>query len=210
MTRLLIFLILCLSTFAAKAHQPNLASLTLVETEGGNWLIQFNCALSALQGIVDAEYTEEAYASPAEFEALVDSLFRQHLELNIEAARVNLGRIRVSLGHESRILAELINVPTDWKTASIRCSLLEGYSQAQLQFVVRNLQQQLARTTLTKLNAFTAVATRDESRLHAEGMKWAPAAASMYGLGLPIGIGVALGILALSGYLYFRPRRTVH
>lgn len=115
----LLVAILFITTTTAKAHDPNLSSVVMIEKEPGQWLIQLNTSLSAFDQEISYVYGEDAYSTPEEFKQLVINHFREQLSLAINNNEIEFGEAFVQLGHASALVFDLIDIPDKILTLDI-------------------------------------------------------------------------------------------
>ena len=70
-------------SFTIQAHQPDISTTMLVEQADNKWILQVRASLTAFEYEVHAHYSDSAYATPAEFEALVVNHLKEHIQVRI-------------------------------------------------------------------------------------------------------------------------------
>ncbi len=96
------------------AHNPDFSSIIISKTENGQIVIQLNSSLTAFQQEVNYVNGEGAYASPEEFQDLVLQLFESRFAIVLnENITLQFKNSQVFLGHETKIVSELIGLPEE-------------------------------------------------------------------------------------------------
>lgn len=157
MTRLLIILYLLGGAYTAQAHQPDVSTTLLIDRGDNNWVLQIRAALTAFQYEIKAAHGDSAYATPAEFQALVLQHVKDNIDLQFnQQDSIVLEDGFVKLGHETNVIFKVLGVPKNIHGATIKNSsfqhinrnqsalvvLKEGF--AKKQFVLNNKNQHTA------------------------------------------------------------------
>ncbi|HDZ05082.1 hypothetical protein [Maribacter sp.] len=98
----------------ALAHSPDFSSIIISKTENGLIVLQLNSSLTAFQQEVNYVNGEGAYKSPEEFQNLVLDIFKSRFSFIINGKdTVHFKNSKVLLGHETKIVAEVIGLPEE-------------------------------------------------------------------------------------------------
>lgn len=137
MTRLLIILYLLGSALMAQAHQPDVSTTLLIDRGDNNWVLQIRAALTAFQYEIKAEHGDSAYATPAEFQALVLRHVKKNLNLQFnQQESIVLQDGFVKLGHETNVIFKVLGVPKTIHGATIQNSSFQNIHRNQSALVV--------------------------------------------------------------------------
>ncbi|WP_139255246.1 hypothetical protein [Hymenobacter psychrophilus] len=140
----LVFLLLLLS-FGSSAHQSDLSTVVISKIPEGKYVLQITSALTAFEGEVDYLYGQNAYQTPAEFNALVVRHFRRNFSLIVnESDTLRFLDPAVLLGHETKLLAEITGMPARVTSLRLRNGLFRevANNQAMLVMLADNLPTQ--------------------------------------------------------------------
>ncbi|TDT43840.1 hypothetical protein CLV90_2964 [Maribacter spongiicola] len=111
--KFLLFSLLWIST-TALAHSPDFSSIIISKTENGQIVLQITSSLTAFQQEVNYVNGEGAYTSPEEFQDLVLQLFKSRFSLILNNNNtLEFKNLKVLLGHETKIIAEISNLPEE-------------------------------------------------------------------------------------------------
>ncbi|WP_026951680.1 hypothetical protein [Algoriphagus mannitolivorans] len=130
----LLFSFLLAFVVPAKAHDPDLSSLLIIEQESGQWILQVNAPLTALEFVVNDTYGENSFESVKEFNQLLLSAFREKITLNVNGKELHLGHGLVSLGHATTIAFELPTMPEQIETLIVENNGFENIRHSQAIF----------------------------------------------------------------------------
>ncbi len=119
MKRCVLSLVLAFITFGAFAHQADISTMILIERENNSWVLQINGALTAFQHEVRTHFAETPYKTPEEFQKMVLAHMRNNLFFNFNGEEVKLVNGAVHLGHETKVVFEVLGIPPDVKTVQI-------------------------------------------------------------------------------------------
>ena len=106
-----VFLIMLMSNVSF-AHQPDLSSIIISKTENGKFVLQINSSLTAFQQEVNYINGVGAYKTPEEFRNLVIKHFNTTFSIILNGKdTLTFVNPTVILGHETKIVAEIIGLP---------------------------------------------------------------------------------------------------
>ncbi|MDO6471017.1 hypothetical protein [Maribacter sp. 1_MG-2023] len=129
--KIIFFSLLWVST-SALAHSPDFYNIIISKTENGQIVLQLNSSLTAFQQEVNYVNGEGAYKSPEEFQDLVLQLFKSRFSLilnNNDTLRFK--NSKVFLGHETKIVTEIIGIPKDIKSIHLKNKIFKGLHNSQ-------------------------------------------------------------------------------
>lgn len=128
--------LLSLSIFA-NAHQPDISSTILSEQENTKWILQVRSALTAFEYEIKTHFGDSSFSTPEEFGELVISHMQRNISIisngDIQAQLTN-GKIK--LGHETNVVFEVKNIPTNIKSFDITNSGFKDISRNQSALIV--------------------------------------------------------------------------
>ena len=103
----------------AKAHQPSTSTTMLVE-QNNTWVLQISASLTAFQYEIETHYGKDAYKTSEEFQAMVLEHVKKNLNITFNSdEKFILGKGIVKIGHETKVVFEVVNVPSDFKTIKL-------------------------------------------------------------------------------------------
>lgn len=107
-----LFFTMFLICIASYAHQPDFSTAVLSKTDDGIYVLQITSSLSAFEGEIDYLYSKDAYKTPEDFKKLVVDHFNKNVFFIVnEKDTLKFGKPLVLLGHESKLVVEILNVP---------------------------------------------------------------------------------------------------
>ena len=160
-----LFLFILMGT-TTQAHQPDLSMLMVYQTAEGNYYLQMTSSLVAFEGMVEFKYGKNSYKTPEEFKELVIKHFRESFSMESNNKNnIGFSNAQVMLGHETRFIAEVLNMPKNIKQIDIKNDVFKEMPQNQciLIFTGENLPKQ--QFILSKEN-------NNELKLMFENGKW--------------------------------------
>lgn len=105
----------------AMAHQSNLSTTIFSRTESGEVIMQISSSLTAFQGEINYNNPKNAYKSVEEFRDLVLKHFFNTVSMVLnETETLSFINPTVLLGHETKIVAEVMGIPSDLKTLHLK------------------------------------------------------------------------------------------
>ena len=110
----------------AFAHSPDFSSIIISKTENGQIVLQLNSSLTAFQQEINYVNGEGAYKSPEEFQNLALDLFNSRFSFIInEKDTLHFKNSKVFLGHETKIVTEIVDLPEDVKAIQLKNELFK-------------------------------------------------------------------------------------
>ena len=167
----LFLLLLCAK--AVHAHEPDLSNLMIYE-QNGKCLLVIKSSLTAFEGEIDYLFGKNAYKSPEAFQQLVIKHFKNSCLVMMNGDTVKLINPTVLLGHESTLIAELLNAPNKVNSIYIRNRLFKDMPSnmceiiltlkglPQKQYILDNANKQEVKLTIEN-NNWTVVKAVDWS-----------------------------------------------
>ncbi len=112
MKKYIIGILFLFNSFSIFAHQPDLSTVMIYQDEKGKCFLQIYSSLTAFEGEVDYKYSKNAYKTPEEFRALVIAHFKKSILFICNTKdTIKFGKLRVLLGHETKLVAEVFGFP---------------------------------------------------------------------------------------------------
>ena len=146
----LVFLILSLLLVnLTHAHGPDL-SILMIYQQNGKTLLVIKSALTAFEGEIDYTFGKNSYKNADEFQVLAIKHFQRNCKVAFNGETVRFHNPTVILGHETTLFAELLNVPKDFNSISVRnamfgdmpsnmCEVILNFNKMpQKQFILNN------------------------------------------------------------------------
>ena len=106
---------------SVQAHQPEISTTMLVENDNNTWIFQISASLTALQQEIKMHYTETPYKTPEEFQEMVIEYIKNNLKIVFNGNKiVTLSHGIVRLGHETKVIFEVVGVPKNIESVLIK------------------------------------------------------------------------------------------
>ncbi|MBC5840597.1 hypothetical protein H8R23_04195 [Flavobacterium sp. F-380] len=120
-------------SFASYAHQPDLSTAVLSKTDDGKYILQITSSLSAFEGEIDYLYSKGAYKTPEDFIKLVVDHFNKNVFFIVnEKDTLKFGKPLVLLGHESKLVVEVLNFPKNTNSFYFRNTMFKDMPHNQM------------------------------------------------------------------------------
>ena len=107
-------------TMVAKAHQSDVSTTMLVESENNTWVVQISASLTAFQHEIKTRFSETPYKTPEEFQQMVLEHLKNNLRINFNGKDISFGEGIVKLGHETKVVFEVFGIPSDIQTVLVK------------------------------------------------------------------------------------------
>jgi len=133
--KFILLLIVSLLFNVAYAHQPDLSTMMIYEQNGKSILV-LKGSLTAFEGEVDFHFKKGAYKTPEEFIQLVTKHFEKNCLVTINNEVIKLENLRVILGHETTLFAELVNKPKNPETIYITNTFFKDMPNNQCELIL--------------------------------------------------------------------------
>ncbi|SDR92644.1 hypothetical protein SAMN05216503_1414 [Polaribacter sp. KT25b] len=118
-----IFLLMSNTLFA---HQPDASNIIISKTDNGQVILQITSSLTAFQQEVNFINGEGYYKTPEEFRNLVIKHFKNRFSLIINKNdTIKFKNPKVFLGHETKLVAEIIGLPEAIKNIQIKNTIFK-------------------------------------------------------------------------------------
>ena len=132
MKKQLLVCIIGLISMASFAHNPDVSTTMLVEKENNTWVLQISASLTAFQQEIRTHFSETPYQSPEEFQQMVLEHIKNNLEVSFnDGALIALGPGMVKLGHETKVVFEVLGIPSDIKSVRVKNTTFADISRNQ-------------------------------------------------------------------------------
>jgi hypothetical protein len=168
----IVIIIAWLSAVSANAHQPDISSLTLIEQQPGQWMLQLNASLTAFQYEVRNAYGEDSYASPEEFNQLLLKYLRGQISIQVNGEDVILGNGLVQLGHAATVAFEITEVPEVLENVFVRNKGFENIHHSQVIFVIVNEGFEKNHFLLNEANNFQLDVSMKDNQVLSAAPSW--------------------------------------
>ncbi len=137
MKRIIFIATLLMAFFSATAHQTEVSSTILIEQSPDRWLLQVKSALSAFDYEITHTYGKDSYNTPEEFKELVLEQLTQHISVNVNDGEfITLTNGQVKLGHETNVVFQLAEVPSNIETLKISNTAFDDIYRNQSAFLL--------------------------------------------------------------------------
>jgi hypothetical protein len=118
------FILFLLCSKVVQAHGLDLSSIMIYE-QNNKYLFVIKGSLTAFDDEIKYRFGNDAYKTPDEFRLLVEKSFQNNCLIFINGNRIRLANANVILGHETTIIAELVNVPNKFNAIQIKNTLFK-------------------------------------------------------------------------------------
>lgn len=175
------------------AHNPDVSTTMLVEKENNQWILQISASLTAFQQEIKTHFAE--YKTPEEFQEMVLEHIKNNLNITFnDGQTVSLVNGIVKLGHETKVVFEMLDVPSDIKSVIVKNAAFQDIHNSKSALVLLKEGFNKEHFTLNKSNNYTIKLLANEDEFVVESTN----KASFYSANLGY---VLLAIVAL-GFLY--------
>ena len=135
--RLMAVLCFLLGSLNASAHQSDLSTLMIHKDPSGRYLLQIYTALTAFQQEIEYIYSKDSYKTADEFKALVIKHFEKNVSITFnEGTPCQFGPPLVILGHETKLVTELLNVPEHIESIYLKNAIFKDIPNNQSEVVL--------------------------------------------------------------------------
>ena len=132
MKKFSLLLIVVMFSVGCFAHNPDLSTTMLVEKENNTWVLQISASLTAFQKEIRTRFAETPYKTPEEFQQMVLEHIKNNFEISFNNGQlVTLEHGLVKLGHETRVVFEVIGVPAEIQSVRVNNATFEDITQSQ-------------------------------------------------------------------------------
>ena len=120
MKKYILLLVFLWTTMGSFAHSPDASTIVLAEQKNNVWVLQINASLTAFQQEVRTHFAETPYKTPEEFQEMVISHIKNNLQFTFNnGEQIILGKGVVKLGHETKVVFEVLNLPTEITSVNV-------------------------------------------------------------------------------------------
>ena len=122
-----LFFCLFLSPFLARAHQPDISSTLLVETQKDTWMLEIRASLIAFGYEIKHYHGENAYKTPEAFKKLLIDHTKANLAIQFNDQNpMALPDPEIQLGHETSVIFQLTNMPSTINNISFKNTIFKN------------------------------------------------------------------------------------
>ncbi len=132
----LVIALIWLSSGTVSAHQPDISSFTIIESQPGLWMLQLNASMTAFQYEVVNAYGENSYSSPEEFNEMLVNYLKKQISIQVNGEEVMLEKGLVRLGHATTVAFELSGVPEQFDHVFVKNMGFENINKSQIIFSI--------------------------------------------------------------------------
>lgn len=137
MKKLLLTVMAGLFSMASFAHNPDASTTLLVEKENNVWVLQISASLTAFQYEIGTHFVETPYKSPEEFQKMVLEHIKNNLEIRFNDGKaISLRQGMVKLGHETKVVFEVVGIPSEIRSVYIKNTAFKDISRNQNAFLL--------------------------------------------------------------------------
>ena len=121
MKKFLVVVFVGLFSMLSFAHNTSTSTTMLVQKENNSWILQISASLTAFQQEIRTHFADNPYKTPEEFQQMVLEHIKNNLDINFNNGDpIVLGEGIVKLGHETKVVFEVFNIPTDVQSVWIK------------------------------------------------------------------------------------------
>ncbi|WP_397363153.1 hypothetical protein [Olleya sp. R77988] len=175
------------------AHNPDVSTTMLVEKDDNQWVLQISASLTAFQQEIKTHFAE--YKTPEEFQQMVLEHIKNNFDIKFnDNQAITLSNGMVKLGHETKVIFEVLGVPSDIKKVYIKNSAFKDIhnNKSALVFLKEGFNKE--HFTLNNKNNHTLKLVIDDNKFVLETINKASF--------LSANMGYALLVVLLLGLLY--------
>lgn len=166
MKKLKVIFLFILIANVAQAHQPDLSMLMVYQTTEGEYYLQMSSSLVAFESMVDFKYGKKSYKTPEEFKTLVIKHIGESFSMESNNSnKMSFDNEKVMLGHETKFIAEVLNMPKDINSIEIRNDVFKEMPQNQCILIFTGEK-------FPKQQYILSQETNNEIKLFFENGKW--------------------------------------
>lgn len=125
-------LFLVLMSVFSYAHQPHVATFVFSKINNDKYIVQMDGALTGFEGEINYHYGKEAYKTPEKFRELVIDFFNKNVSFSINEKKIKFKNPMVILGHETKVVAEVTNIPKEIKSIQLKNTFFQYTPQNQM------------------------------------------------------------------------------
>tara|TARA_R110000868_G_scaffold118085_2_gene313399 strand:- start:297 stop:929 length:633 start_codon:yes stop_codon:yes gene_type:complete len=147
------------------AHQADVSTTMLVQRENGTWILQVSASLTAFQYQVKANNPDNPYKTPEEFKEMVIEHLKNNLSFVFNGnISPSLQNAQVILGHETKVVFEVVGIPENIVDVAISNSSFKGIhkNQSKLLFFKNGFQKEVFTLNDANDHSLTLIAGQDK------------------------------------------------
>ncbi|SHJ03257.1 hypothetical protein SAMN04488096_10749 [Mesonia phycicola] len=149
---LFITILICFTGFT---HQPDIATTVLVEQENNTWILQIDASLTAFQQEVKTHFADTPYKTPEEFREMTLQHIRNNFEIIFNGSECpTLTNGFVQLGHESKVVFNVIGVPSKINSVEIVNTIFKDIYRSQNALIILKKDFNKKKFILNKANNY--------------------------------------------------------
>ncbi|MGJ8745629.1 hypothetical protein [Polaribacter sp.] len=200
MKKYLIIIILLFSKISF-AHNPNASTIMLVEKENKTWVLQISSSLTAFQQEIKTHFAKTPYKTPEEFQQMVLEHVKNNLTIIFnDTQTIELSKGVVKLGHETKVVFEVIGVPLEIKKVFVKNSTFKDIHKNQSALLLLKSGFKKEHFILNNKNKHTLKLISDTNKFVLEGKNESLFSASI--------VSILVALIALSAlYLILKKRK---
>ncbi|GAK75913.1 hypothetical protein JCM19296_1510 [Nonlabens ulvanivorans] len=139
-----------------EAHNPSQSGTLLYQINDTDWAVQVSSSLSAFEGEVAFRFGKDSFASPEEFKEQVIQLLSENINISFNGGKnLKLVSPLVILGHETKVVFQILNVPNSINSLTVKNSSFKNVSRNKSLLVVAEKNGAKNKFTLESSNDHT-------------------------------------------------------
>lgn len=165
MKKFLLSALMIFITSVSFAHQTETSTIILAEKQNDVWVLQINASLTAFQQEIRQAYASTPYKTPEEFREMVLNHIAQNLNLSFnEKENYAFTDGKVQLGHETKVLFTLTNVPSNLETIELTNGIFKNIHNSKSALLIFKEEFKKTKFVLNKNNDYSISlsVTKDE------------------------------------------------
>jgi hypothetical protein len=157
MKKLALIIIFLSSSTLMQAHQPDISTTMLVQQDNKTWVLQVSGSLTAFQTEIRKQFANTPYKTPEEFQEMVLEHMKNKINITInnQNAEVKLTHGIVKLGHETKVVFQVMGVPDDIKQIEVSNTAFSDINRSQSALVLLKSGFNKEHFVLNKSNNFS-------------------------------------------------------
>ena len=137
MKKYIALIVFVCSSFISFAHSPDASTIVLAEQKNNVWVLQINASLTAFQQEVRTHFADTPYKTPEEFQEMVLEHIKNNLYITFNGdQQIQLSHGIVKLGHETKVVFEVMNIPSNIESTLITNTVFSDISRNQSAFMI--------------------------------------------------------------------------
>lgn len=137
MRKFILLIVFVCSSVISFAHSLDASTIVLAEQNNNLWILQINASLTAFQQEVRTHFADTPYKTPEEFQEMVLEHIKNNLNITFNGdEQIQLSHGVVILGHETKVVFEVLNIPSNIKSTVITNKVFSDISRNQSTFMI--------------------------------------------------------------------------